>query len=607
MANDMNTIPERTKPDAAMLERAEKTLNERLKASRKIVNAKKGKWHTWDKMYKNEQLRSRIVGESNLVLPKADYIAEVISSKVINSVFSVATWLTMRHPEIPPAILEEQQKFFMWVMERRVNFYLTAVEMFKSSPIKGTAICKVYMRNFWPYVEFLDLESFLPDPMARKPGDIQSMRYCMHQFNRDLNQLKKFRGPDGENIYLNLDKLEEQKEAKKKEQIKMPGVDTSVTDETTPIFNLVEYHGDFEYAQNQYGEYILTATLKDKESDKIDTVVRCEPSTFKMRDEYSDEDIYLKPYVASIYSVNPGEFYGKSAISSVESLINEQTDLHNIYMDNHKRLVNGITKVLNRSDLTRDDLPQTPGAVWYMDSFDDVDVETPQEVNLMAYRQIHELLDREIEKASSVTTYNLGVGRTKRETFGEVRSMLSEASDRFQLFIQMADRITLRPIAYRVYALLRETLNVYQGRDFMINGEKISVSKENLLDDMDVQFAASTIESEHTRYSKQQTFPQVLQIIQQIAGDRLNVDEIVRVVGELFNYNNPERFVFPSQVVPIEILPPQLQEIARNALAQLQEAQTGKKPATSSSLSPAPEGPAGPAEQIPMGLGGGMG
>jgi hypothetical protein len=245
--------------------------------------------------------------------------------------------------------------------------------------------------------------------------------------------------------------------------------------------------------------------------------------------------------------------------------------------------------------------------MWFMDSFDDVDVETPQEVNLIAYKQIHELLDREIEKASSVTTYNLGVGRTKRETFGEVRSMLSEASDRFQLFIQMADRITLRPIAYRVYALLRETLKVYQGRDFIINGEKVRVDKESLLDDMDVQFAASTIESEHSRYSKQQTFPQVLQILQQIAGDRLNVDEIVRVVGQLFSYNNPERFVFPSQVVPIEILPPQLQQIARNALAQLQEAQTGKKPAASPSLAPAPEGPAGPAEQIPMGLGGGMG
>jgi len=562
-------------PSAAKLERAKKTLNERLKASKKIVNAKKEKWNTWEKMYKNQQLTTRIIGESNLILPKADYIAEVISSKVINSIFSVATWLTMKHSSIPPQVLADQQKFFMWVMDRKVNFYLTALELFKASPIKGTSICKVYMRNFWPHIEFIDLENFLPDPMARKPGDIQSMRYCMHQFNRDLQQIKKFVSPLGHPIYVNIEKLEEQKEGKKKDEIKMPGVEVSVTDEISPIFDMVEYHGDFEYAPNLYGEYILTGTLKDKQDDKIDEVIRCEPSSFKVRDEYADEDVYLKPFVANIYSVNPGEFYGKSAIASVESLINEQTDLHNIYMDNHKRLVNGITKVLNRADLTRDDLPQTPGAMWFMDNFEDVDVEVVPEVNLIAYKQIHELLDREIEKASSVTSYNLGVGRTKRETFGEVRSMLSEASDRFQLFIQMADRVTLRPASQLIYALLRETFEVYQGRDFLVDGETLTIDKNNLLADMDIQFAATTVESEHSKYSKQQTFPQMLQIFQQIAGGRLNADEIVKTVGDLFNFNNPERFLYPSESIPIAALPEQLQPIAQQILAQLQQEQSG--------------------------------
>jgi len=583
-------------PSKTMLDRAKETLDERLKASKKIVNAKKGKWDTWQKMYKNEQLSSRITGESNLVLPKADYIAEVISSKVINSIFSVATWLTMKHPKVQPQVLADQQKFFMWVMDRRVNFYLTAIELFKSSPVKGTSICKVYMRNFWPCIEYLDLESFLPDPMARKPGDIQSMRYCMHQFNRDLQQLKKFVSPLGNPIYINMDKLEAQKEEKKKEAVQMSGTDTSVTDNVSPIFDIVEYHGDFEYENGKFGEYIITGTLKNKADDKTDVIIRCEPSTFKVKDKYSDEDVYLKPFVANIYSVNPGEFYGKSAIASVESLINEQTDLHNIYMDNHKRLVNGITKVLNRADLTRDDLPQTPGAMWYLDNFEDVDVEVTQEVNLLAYKQIHELLDREIEKASSVTAYNLGVGRTKRETFGEVRSMLSEASDRFQLFIQMADRVTLRPVSQLIYALLRETFEVYAGRDFLVDGENITIDKDSLLADMDIQFATTTVESEHSKYSKQQTFPQMLQIFQQIAGGRLNADEIVKVVGELFNFNNPERFLHPSESIPISALPEEVQGIAQQILAQLQEEQTGGTKAL-------PQ----PTENAPQALGGGMG
>jgi hypothetical protein len=582
MADPIITQPDDTvyaPPSKEKLDRAKEVLNERLKASKRIVNAKKGKWKTWDRMYKNEQIANRIQGESNLVLPKADYISEVISSKVINAVFSVTDWLTMRHPTMDEQTLRDQQTFFMWVMDRKVNFYLTAIEMFKSSPVKGTSICKTYMRNFWPYVEFLDLESFFPDPMARKPGDIQSMRFCMHQFKRDLNQIKKFIAPDGHQIYQQLDKLEELGKQIKGESIKMKGTDTAVEDKTLPIFDLVEYHGEFEYEKGKYGEYILTGALREENKDECEFVTRCEPSTFRVKDNYSGDTLYLKPFVSNIYSVNPGEFYGKSAIQSVESLINEQTDLHNLYMDNHKRLVNGIMKVLNRSDLTRDDLKQVPGALWFMDSFEDVEVETPQEVNLVAYKQIHELLDREIEKASSVTSYNLGVGRTKRETFGEVRSMINEASDRFQLFIQMADRITLRPISRNVYALLRQTFEIYYGGDFIVNGKNISISKENLLEDMDVQFAATTIESEHSKYSKQQTFPQLLGILQQVAGGRLNVDEIVEEVGQMFNFTKPERFLNPEQYIPASAIPPEVMPIIQEAMAQQQGAAGGAAPA----------------------------
>ncbi len=557
------------KPDTKKLERAKKTLNERLKGSKKIVAAKKGKWDTWEKMYKNQQVNTRVSGESNLILPKADYISETISAKVINSIFSVSQWLTMRHYNVSAQTLRDQQEWFMWVMDRKVNFYLTAIEMFKASPIKGTAVCKVYMRNFWPYVEYLKLEHFFPDPLINKPGDIQNMRYCMHQFKRDINQLNRFVNAQGEKIYINLDKLEEKGKGKKQETVHMEGVnEVSVKDETLPIWDVVEYHGEFEYENKKYGEYIITGALEQEKDEEVYEIIRCEPSQFKVRDKYADEDVYLKPFVSSIYSVHPGEFYGKSAIESVESLVMEQTDLHNIYMDNHKRLVNGITKVLSRSDLTRDDIPQIAGAIWYLDNFEDVEVETPPETNLVAYKQIHELLDREIEKASSVTSATLGVGRSKRETFGEVRSLLNEANDRFQLYIQMADRLTLRPIAVRVYALLRQTFDIFNSKDFMIDGRRIGISKENLLEDMDVRFAATTVESEHSKYSKQQTLPQFVQTLAQIAGPRLNVDELVKEFGALYNYKDPERFLQGGPSIPIELLPPEVQGIAQQILEQ---------------------------------------
>lgn len=585
------------RPTPAMLDRAKKVLNERLKASKRIVNSKKDKWKTWERMYKNEQIQSRIIGESNLVLPKADYIAEVISAKVINSIFSVSEWLTMKHPLMDPSVLADQQAWLMWVMDRKVNFYLTAIELFKSAPIKGTAICKVYMRQFWPYVEYLDLESFFPDPLARKPGDIQSMRYCFHQFKRDLNQIKRFVNANNQPIYLNIDELEKLGKERRGDTIRMTGTDgVSVEDKIVPIFDLVEYHGEFEYKTGVYGEYIITGALKEEHSDEIDLIIRCEPSGFKVLDKYSNEETYLKPFVSSIYAVNPGEFYGKSALSSVESLINEQTDLHNLYMDNHKRLVNGIVKVLNRTNLTRNDIPQVPGAIWFLDNFEDVQVETPPETNLLGYKAIHELLDRELEKASGVTSYNLGVGRTKRETYGEVRSMINESSDRFQLFIQMSDRLTLRPTLIRVYALLRQTFSIFKNMDFIVNGQQIGINEENLLEDMDVSFAATTIESEHSKYSKQQTFPQIIEMLANISGGRLNVDEVAREIGNLYNYRNAQRFLHPDESIPISALPPDLQPIAQQILQAMQGQQRNPRTSNPQLALPQTQGPLPSAE-----------
>jgi len=565
-------------PAKSVLDRAKDVLDERVEASKRIVRSKKKKWDVWERMYKNEQLYQRQTGESNLVLPKADYIVEVISSKVINTIFSVSEWLTMKHPTQDPEVLKMRQKWLMYVMDKKINLYSTAIELFKGSPIKGTSISKIYMRDMWPFVEFLKLDCFLPDALANRPGDIQSMRYCAHQFRRDLNQIKNFvSGADGSPIYFNIDELNKRKPRKKQEPIKMEGVDVAVEDKIVPVFDLVEYHGEFEYARGKYGEFIITGTLEDPTSDKIETIIRLEPATVTTYDQFTDQQKFLKPFVANIYSVNPGEFYGKSAISSVESLINEQTDLHNLYVDNHKRTVNGILKVLNRSDLTRDDLQQTPGAIWFMDSFEDVLEEEPKPANLLEYKAMHELIDREIEKTSSVTAYNLGVGRTKRETYGEIRSMLSEAGDRFQLFIQMADRTTLRPLATIAWEMLRQTFSVLKEQEFIIDGEGMIVREEDLLQSMDVQFAATTIESEYSKYSKQQTFPNFVNMLATIAGSRMNVDEIVKEGAELFNFKNPERYLLPSDQIPIALLPPELQGIAQQILMQYQQQQKGNQ------------------------------
>ena len=566
-------------PSTKLQERAKDFLNERIKASRKVVDSKKGKWATWKKMYNNEQVSQKARGDSNLVIPKADYIVEVISSKIINTIFSVADWLTLKHPNMDMNELRKRQAWLIYVMERQVKYYVTALELFKAAPIKGTGICKVYPRNYWPYVEYMELEDFLPDYECKKPGDVQEMRYCAQLLRRDLNKLKAFVRPITKTpVYFNIDLLEKEAEAKKAEAKKAG--DTTVKDDTVPIYDLVEYHGEFEVSKNKWRECLITASIEHKEDDKVQHIIRLEPSQYKYYDKYQMRDVYLKPFVASIYGVNPGEFYGKSAISSVESLITEQTDHHNLYMENHKRLMHGITKVLNRSKLTREHLKQQAGSIWYMNSFDDVEVETTPEVNLQAFNLIHNMYDREIEKTSSVTNHNLGVGNTKRETLGEVREMIGQSNDRFQLYIQMSGRLTLRPTSSLVYLLMRNSLNIFDDQELPFADQTIQINKGDFSDDMEVTFAVTTLESEYSKYTKQDTFPKLLETFAMIAGDRLNTDEIVKEMGILFNYIKPERFLHPDEPrIPIAALPEEIQLIAQASFMELErtkQAQGGK-------------------------------
>ena len=57
----------------------------------------------------------------------------------------------------------------------------------------------------------------------------------------------------------------------------------------------------------------------------------------------------------------------------------------------------------------------------------------------------------------------------------------------------------------------------------------------------------------------------------QLAGDRLNADEVIKEFAALYNYNEPERFVNPSPTISIDLLPPELQQIAMQIKAEAEQ------------------------------------
>ena len=549
------------KPSKKILDRALSTIKERYEASSNIVNSKKSDWKRYYEMYESEQQATKYDWESNLVIPKADYVVETITPRIMNTVFSVEEWLTVK-TQADINTQKRIQKALLWVLDKKVNFYLTALELFKAAPIYGTSICKTHMRNGWPAVEYIPIDQFYPDAYCNKPGQIQEMRYCFHRFKRDINQLYSY-SINNQLIYFNLDQLEQCSS----EELAMEGTDT-VVDDKTKVYSLIEHWGEFEYEKGKHEEYIITAAI-DGEDGSPFLIIRCEPSKLFHKDRYTNQNIYLKPFVSCLYSINPGQFYGKGAIQSIESLANEQTELHNLYMDNHKRLVNGIVKARNRSQLTEDDIQFKPGVIWWLDQLDDVEVVTYPEINITPYSVIHGMLDREIEKASGVTSESMGVGRTKRQTLGEFSGLRNEANERFRVFIQMADRLTLRPIIFRVLLLLNQSINLLNNNTIDTGTENVQITSEELLLPSDFTFAATAVETEFSKYNKQQVFPRILKelvALSEVSGTRINFPEIMNELGDLFNIKNPERFTIQEPMIPLKVLPPELQRTVVEAM-----------------------------------------
>jgi hypothetical protein len=586
------------KPKKEFLEKTKELLQKRLDESAKVVQTKQSDWDKYRDWYRGDIKQREHQWESNLVIPKPFYIVQTVTPQILSAIFGTADFLTIKNPRVDSTTLTRLGKWFVWFMLRKMGFYMRALELFMDAPVVGTSFLKLYSRNGMPSIDFLKADDFYPDPRCRKPGDVDSMQFCFHRFRREFGELERAKVHRMEEVdveipvdidlegnpilqsisipqlveddlYFNLDEVWEKhlKEA-----------DTETADEELkldiPTLDLMEHWGEIEttfgvydvsrsvYKPGTYEEYVVTGVVEglDTNTPTIETIIRCEPSTFSYMDQIEQREKFLKPFVSSTYSVLPGEFYGMGAIQPVESLIAEMKEHHDLYLDEHKRSVMSILSVLERSGLTERDLPFTPYAHWVMRNHEDVQVIKFPEVNLQAFQFVHGLIDREIDRTAGSSTMMQGVATTKRQTLGEVQSLMMEASRRFTTFIQMSDHMTLRPTAFKTLILMKSMPAILQGQPFVLPDDEITVDPNLLSEEMEFAFAASGVEPEYSKYAKQDMFPRLLRELLGIAeasGGQYVPDavEIMEEVEQLYNFSNFKRFFKEARPsVPVDAL-----------------------------------------------------
>jgi hypothetical protein len=593
-------------PNENFLELIKKEFQRRLTESSKFVKDKLPGWEESERLYDNEALPRGRSHESNLIIPKAHYTVETITPQVMNTYFSMAHWLTISDPQLPDAQLRKQEMWMMWFMMIKMKIYLRTLEAVKGAVSIGTSFQKIYMRNGMPTIDYLHLKNFRPDPRCQKPGEVDAMSWCIELiYNKDFGELERARTPRVEMVpmidpiteeeipgeeqktvkmdktYFNLDKVYgELKTSQAEVEEGNEGIEYTFD---LPAVHIAEMHGEIEtqrgvhnldsnrYEEGRYEEYITTATVSGPDTDnpEIKTIIRCEPSTFKYRDIYENKDKYLKPYVAWLYNIKPGRFYGEGAIDPIKSLVSEQKEWRDLTLDNAKRSVNTILSILQRSGLTDRELEIRPYAKWRLKRHEDVQPVKFPDPNIQVSNYIDTRIDQEIDRTTSISPSAQGIPVSKRQTGIEFRGLAMEQSRRHSMFIQSSSQLSMKPLSFKTMLLMRQMPRVIMRQPFMMPGgpkEGILISSDELLEQHEISFAATGIEPEYSIYMKQEILPKLLDKISQALFQSaqanqmgspltINVTEIVKEMETVYNFKNPERFIMPNQqVVPVGAL-----------------------------------------------------
>jgi len=167
-------MPNKTnsKPSSDFLDKTKKELQKRFTESKKIVDSKKESWKNFKNLYKTKQTPRQHTWESNLIIPKANYIISTIHPQIMTTIFAMAQWVTFKNPMMDSVRKQELEKWFVWFCERVVKLYVAMAELFKAAPIYGTSFAKILFQHGVPAVDYAEIDSILPMPTIISPGTL---------------------------------------------------------------------------------------------------------------------------------------------------------------------------------------------------------------------------------------------------------------------------------------------------------------------------------------------------------------------------------------------------------------------------------------------------
>jgi hypothetical protein len=258
-----------------------------------------------------------------------------------------------------------------------------------------------------PDLENVSLVDFFPDWRVKNPGDIVSMRGCIHRTYKTFNELKR------SGRYKNLKELELSLNTKGCEAWGLPYWSDEATrdfdrsndndDEVKrdELIELWEYWGEFPINEKgETEEYLITVANGD-------VAIRCTDNPY--RDKF-------KPFIASVNVPRLEEFYGIPELIAIRGLIKEATTLRNARLDQVNLAVNRMFIVDRNAGIQANSLYSRPGGVIYSNDIQGIRLLEAPEVSPNSAKEIQDL-QMEIQNATGMAAAAPAIGQLAR-TFG---------------------------------------------------------------------------------------------------------------------------------------------------------------------------------------------
>lgn len=605
--------------DYVKYKRALKTVTSFMEDSRRYTDTY---FSIFDKLW-SEYLISRRNTKSplqraNLRLPYAFTIVETIVPMLVEAFMSEDSYIGVKSRKPEAVVFEESLADFLTYQLQQADFYQKCTAFFKEFSIFGTAIAKVpwkyderivnkKSRQFTPDFQLKQINEkfrqvtydgpafepitiwdFFPDPTATNPGDIQSMRGCVHRTWKTLDELKKkkkVKQPDGsyKGIYENLELLEaeiKEKDESRKSNYSDPDTDSdhSTRDSSLNLKDGVkridkicvwEYWGKYDVTgRGDFEEYVIAVANET-------TVIRC------TLNPYNEQ---FKPFVGAVNYAVPGEFYGIGDIEMVLSLIREATALRNVRLDQANLAVNRMYLVDRAANINVRNLYARPNGLILTNDVNGLKPLDVPEVPGSSYREQAQI-DYDIQNTAALasTSNNASnLGKAFGRTATGVSFLQNYTASRISLKVRNLDHMLFRRLGQILLMLDDQFLRADGlGEDIWL---RVTNNPNNPFTILPVDAfaqeydfypvgAVDKLNQKERQMNLQQNVVPYLQMIEQARPGMVKLDELTKQYLKEFDFKNPNLLVNTPEVQQQYSAQQQMQQQQQQHQAMMYQAQ----------------------------------